>query len=185
MKLARHHFSPVASFAALAWTVASLRAQPAPQQPVPDARDLKTAVGFALENNFSIRQARERIRQQEGVVVEVSARQTPNVAASGVYQQNDKSIATSFPVSDRSWQISLTASQVLFAGGGVRSSIKSSQLAREAAVLDLQAAINDALLSVRTGFYNVLLAREKITVQEKNLELLLSQLKTTTDRYDA
>ena len=40
-----------------------LRAAPAPQQPVPDQLDLKTAVGFAVENNFAIRQARERIRQ--------------------------------------------------------------------------------------------------------------------------
>ena len=162
-----------------------LTAAPAPQQPVPDQLDLKTAVVFALENNFAIRQARERIRQQDGVVVEVSARQIPTVAANAAYQLNDKALSTTFPASDQSWQISLTASQVLYAGGGVRSSIKSTQLAREAAVLDLQATINDALLGVRTAFYNVLLAREKIKVQESNLELLQQQLKTTTDRFDA
>jgi outer membrane protein TolC len=182
MKLARHHFTPVA---ALTLAVASLSAQPAPQQPVPEQLDLKTAIGFALENNFAIRQARERIKQQEGVVIEVSGRQIPNVAATASYQDNQKAITQQAPPTDRYWTISLTASQVLYAGGGVRSSIKSSQLVREAAVLDLQSSINDALLQVRTSFYNVLLAREKITVQEKNLELLQSQLKTTTDRYDA
>jgi outer membrane protein len=184
MKFARSSFSPVTSLA-LALTCVTLRAAPAPQQPVPDTLDLKTAIGFALENNFSIRQARERIRQQEGVVVEVSAREIPNVSASGVYQRNDNAISSSFPASDRAWQISLTATQVIYAGGGVRSAIKSSKLAREAAMLDLTAAINDALLSVRTGFYSVLLAREKIKVQESNLELLQQQLKTTTDRFDA
>ena len=182
MKLARHHLSPVAAFAL---SLASLSAAPAPQQPVPDELDLKTAIGFAVENNFAIRQARERIRQQEGVVIEVTARQIPNVAANAAYQHNDTNISTSFPASDRAWQISLTASQTLFAGGGVRSSIKSSQLTREAALLDLQSTINDALLQVRTSFYNVLLAREKITVQEQNLKLLQEQLKTTTDRFDA
>ena len=182
MKLARHHLTPIAI---LALARPSLRAAPAPQQPVPDQLDLKTAVVFALENNFAIRQARERIRQQDGVVVEVSARQIPTVAANAAYQLNDKALSTTFPASDQSWQISLTASQVLYAGGGVRSSIKSTQLAREAAVLDLQATINDALLGVRTAFYNVLLAREKIKVQESNLELLQQQLKTTTDRFDA
>src|SRR6185295_3320215 len=35
------------------------------------------------------------------------------------------------------------------------------------------------------GFYSVLLARERIKVQESNLELLQQQLKTATDRYDA
>ena len=166
-------------------TAAIVTAQPAPQIPVPDSLDLKTAISFGLENNFAIRQARERIKQQEGVVIEVTAREIPNVAATGSYQNNSLAITQQSPASDRYWTISLTASQVLYAGGGVRSTIKSSQLAREAAVLDLQSTINDALLLVRTSFYNVLLAREKITVQEQNLELLQQQLKTTTDRYDA
>jgi outer membrane protein TolC len=74
---------------------------------------------------------------------------------------------------------------VLYAGGGVNASVRSSQLVRESAVLDLQATINDALLVVRTNYYGVLLAREKITVQEKNLELLQEQLKTATDRFNA
>lgn len=157
---------------------------PAPA-PMPDSLDLATAIGFALENNFAIRQARERIRQQEGVVVEVSARQIPNVAADAVYQMNDKSISQSFPSSDRAWQINLTASQVLYAGGGVRSAVRSAKLAREAAMLDLQAVINDSLLQVRTAFYTALLANEKIKVQESNLQLLQEQLKTATDRFEA
>jgi outer membrane protein TolC len=171
---------------ALALTCTALAA-PAqqPQQPVPDSLDLPTAIRFALENNFAIRQAKERIRQQEGVVLEVTARAIPNVSANGAYQINDKEISQTFPPGDRSWQINVTASQVLFAGGGVRSAVRSSKLAREAAILDLQSAINDALLQVRTAFYNVLLAREKIKVQESNLELLQSQLKTATDRYRA
>lgn len=188
MKFARHQFSPVRPLAALvlaAASLASLRAQPAPQQPVPDTLDLKTAIVFALENNFAIRQARERIKQQEGVVVEVAAREIPNVAATGVYQRNDTDIGQSFPPSDRTWQINLNATQVLYAGGGVRSAVKSSKLARDAAMLDLQAVINDALLQVRTAFYSVLLAREQIKVQESNLDLLQQQLKTATDRYEA
>jgi outer membrane protein len=190
----RCHFSPVRRrFAALVLAVVPLvgpavtrtRAQPAPQQPVPDTLDLRTAVRFALENNFAIRQARERIKQQEGVVIEVSSREIPNVSADGVYQRNDADISPGFPASDRAWQINLTASQVLYAGGGVRSAVRGSKLTREAAILDLQAVINDALLQVRTGFYNVLLAREKIKVQESNLELLTQELKTTSDRFQA
>ena len=186
MNLARHHFTPVAPLAALALGLASLQAaEPTPQQPVPDQLDLPTSIRFALDNNFAIRQARERIKQQEGVVVEVSARQIPTVAASAQYQLNDKDISQSFPAGSTSWGVSLTATQVVYSGGSVRSSVKSSSLAKEAAILDMQSAINDALLSVRTAFYNVLLAREKITVQEKNLELLKEQLKTTTDRFSA
>lgn len=202
MKFVRNHFSPVrigainrshrrrrasilAACALFALHVGSGRAAPAPEQPVPDTLDLKTAIAFALENNFAIRQAKERIRQQEGVLLEVSARQIPNVGADGAYQVNERDISQAFPPGDRAWQINITASQVLFAGGAVRSSIRSSRLARDAAILELQATINDTLLQVRTAFYNVLLAREQIKVQESNLELLQSQLKTATDRYRA
>lgn len=186
MKLARSHFSPVAvSLAAVALSCAVAQAQPKPQQPVPDTLDLPTSIAFALENNFSIRQARERIRQQDGVVIEVSARTIPAVAADAVYQRNDREISGGFPASDRTWQIGLTASQVIYAGGAVTSAVKGTKLVREAALLDLQTAINEALLQVRTSFYRVLLAREQIKVQESNLELLQQQLKNSTDRFNA
>jgi outer membrane protein len=185
MKTARPSFPSFAVLlAALSLAGLLARAGAAPV-PVPDTLDLKTAIRFALENNFSIQQARERIRQQDGVLIEVSAREIPAVGASALYQRNDSEISSGFPASNQSWQISLTASQVIYAGGGVRSAVKSTKLAREAAVLDLQAVINEALLQVRTSFYSVLLAREQIKVQESNLELLQQQLKTATDRYDA
>lgn len=186
MKLVRSYFSPVTSLALLALGSAPLRAADmGAQQAVPDQLDLKTSVRYALDNNFAIRQARERIKEQEGVIIEVSAREIPNVAASGSVQANSRKITQTNPPSDSYWTLSLTASQVLYAGGGVRSAVRSSKLARDAAVLDLQDVINNALLQVRTDFYNVLLTREKITVQEKNLKLLEEQLKTTNDRFTA
>lgn len=183
MKYARRFVS--LALITLALTSGSVLAAPAPQQPVPDQLDLKTAIGFAIENNFAIRQARERIRQQEGVLVEIRARQLPNVASTAAYQLNEKSISQSVPASDQAWSVSLVASQALFAGGGIHSSVKSARLTREAALLDLKSVINDALLSVRTAFYWVLLTREQIKVQESNLELLQQQLKTTNDRFEA
>jgi len=160
-------------------------AQPTPAQVIPETLDLPTALRFAVDNNFSIRQARERIKQQEGVVVEVKARSIPNVSAAGSYQLNDETISQSFPASDRTWNLSLTATQSLFSGGGVRSSVKSTELSREAALLELKGVVNDALLDVRVKFFDILLAREKIKVQESNAELLRQQLKNATDRFEA
>ncbi len=183
MKPARHPLVTAAAFALLAPVFTALRAEPAPA--VPDQLDLKAAIGFAIGNNFAIRQARERIKQQEGVVTQVTAQQLPTVAANGSYQRNSTEISQTYPQSDRYWTVTVIATQTLYAGGGVRSSIRSSDLAREAAVLDLKSVINDALLSVRTAFYSVLLDREKITVQEKNVELLQQQLKDVSNRFEA
>ena len=175
--------------AALPFLAGAAIAQTAPVQTVPDTLDLRTAIQFALDNNFAIRQAKERIKQQQGVIVEVTSRAIPNAGVNSSYSDVDKRLVSSpfssITPSTQNWAIALNVSQNLFAGGGITSSIRSARLTRAAAVLDLQSTINDALLQVRTAFYNVLLAREKIKVQESNLELLQSQLKTATDRYRA
>ncbi len=208
MKFAQSSFSPVAGAGVqmaarrsqlrrlvklgvvLPLVVGSAFAQSAPPpQTVPDTLDLRTAIQFALDNNFAIKQAKERIKQQQGVVVEVTSRAIPNAGVGSNYSDVQRRLIASpfstFTTSSENWAIALNVTQNLFAGGAIKSGIKSAKLARDAAVLDLQSTINDALLGVRTAFYDVLLAREKIKVQESNLELLQSQLKTATDRYRA
>jgi outer membrane protein len=181
--------NPARRFLLLALLVSAagsrLPAAPAPQQPVPDQLDLKSAVGFAIENNFAIRQARERIRQQDGVLIEVSARRIPSVAAAGSVQGNSDALSQSFPASDRSWNLSVTATQNLYSGGAVRSGVAGARLGREAALLDLKSVIQDSILNVRIAFFRVLLAGEKIKVQEQNVTLLQQELKNASDRFDA
>jgi outer membrane protein TolC len=155
------------------------------EQPESTALDLKGTVAFALENNFTIRQARERIKQQEGVEIQVRARQIPNVSAAGSYTGNSREISSYSVAPEAAWSIGLQARQVLYAGGGVRSSVKSAQLAREAAMLELEGVINQQLLLVRIQFYAVLLAKEQIKVQENNVNLFEQQLKDAKNRFEA
>ena len=184
MNMFRSRFTIAALAALLA--VAALGAAPNPAQTIPDELDLKTALAFALDNNFAIRQARERIRQQDGVVVEVRAAEIPNVTGTGLYSRNDTALSgSSFGASDRNWTYSVRATQLLFAAGGAKANVQSQQIAREAAVLAMQAAINDALFGVRTQFYTVLVDRERIKVQEQNIELLKRQLQDVKNRYEA
>lgn len=162
--------------------------QPDPDYMVPDELTLNYALAFALDNNFAIRQAKERIRQQEGVVLEVSARSIPSLAVNSTYNGNGRGLTQSFsasvPVNTRSWTLGIAATQVLYAGGAVRAGIAGANSARAAAISELQAVINDALLDVRTKFYAVLLARERIRVQEQNAELLRRQLDDVKNRYE-
>ena len=151
----------------------------------PKRLDLTEAIAYALAHNYAIQQARERIRQQQGVEITVRARTIPNVGAGGSYTGNSKAISTYYGAQDQAWAINIQARQVLYAGGGVQASVRSARLAREAAELDLQGVINQQLLGVRTQFYAVLLAKEKITVQEQNVQLLEEQLKDTQNRLNA
>jgi len=157
--------------------------KPDPDFAVPAALDLPYALAFALDNNFAIRQAKERIREQEGVVLEVRSARIPNVSASAVYQRNEREIGSAGD--DRTWSFDITARQTLFAGGGVTAGVRSQQYALDAAILALRAIVNDALLEVRTRFYTVLVNRQKIKVQEQNVELIERQLQDVRNRYEA
>jgi outer membrane protein len=157
--------------------------KPDPTYDVPPELTLNYALAFALDNSFAIRQAQERIRQQDGVIVEVQSARTPTVSAAANYQRNDEELSGSGE--DRNWGVSITARQIVYAGGGVSASIRNQQLAREAAVLALQSVIDDTLLQVRSQFYTVLVNRERIKVQEQNVELLQRQLQDVKNRFDA
>lgn len=155
---------------------------------------LERALAEALENNFAIRQARERIRQQEGVVTQVTAAALPGVSATGSYQRSSTqtilSSATSggaapvFAPSGRYWRMAITARQNLYAGGGIRAAVNAATLSRDAATLQLKATISEALLDVRLKFYAILLARAQISVEEQNLAVLERQLRDVSVRFE-
>ena len=160
---------------------------PAPTPPIPDTLDLKTAVGYALEHNFTILQAQERIREQEGLIVTVTAQALPNASLAASYSRNQDSLQQigTTTASDQYWSIALQVRQTLYAGGGISAALDAQRLVRASALLDLKATINTALLDVRTKFYSVLFAREQIKVQEESVELLQQQLKDAKNRFDA
>ena len=157
-------------------------AQAAP--PIPDTLDLETSIRYAVDNNYAIRQARERIREQEGLIVEVGGRVLPNVSLTSLYSRDADSL-TPAGNSDQYWQIALQVRQLLYSGGGVKAALDAQRFVRESALLDLQTVINDQLLAVRTNFYNVLFAREQIGVAEENVALLEEQLATARNRFEA
>jgi outer membrane protein TolC len=157
----------------------------ASQAAVPSPLDLRAAIGYALEHNYAILQAREAIRLQEGVVIQVSSQAIPNLGALGEWARNEASISSIYPPATSLWTVQLKATQTLYAGGGVQSAIKGAKLTRDAAALDLQTAIDTALLDVRTKFYNVVLARDKIRVEEENVKLYEHQLEDTKNQFES
>jgi outer membrane protein len=152
---------------------------------VPSPLDLKGAIGYALDHSFPILQSRETIRMQEGLIVQVRGQEIPNVSSQGQYQKNEPSISQSYPQTNSLWSVELKATQNLFAGGGIQSTIKNAKLSRDAAAYDLQTTIDSTLLDVRTKFYSVILAREKIRVEEENVKLYQHQLDDTKNQFES
>ena len=156
-----------------------------PMGTLPARLDLPSAIRYALDHNYAILEAREQIRLQEGVILQVGGQRIPNLAATGGYQRNAAAISQTEPPSTSLWTIEAKATQLIYAGGAVDAAVKGARLGRDAARFDLQAVIDAALLEVRTRFYAVLLAREQVGVQEENVRLAERQLQDTQNQFHA
>ncbi|HZZ59477.1 MAG TPA: TolC family protein [Opitutaceae bacterium] len=152
---------------------------------LPSPLDLNAAIRYALDHNYSILQARQQVQIQEGMVTQVVGQALPNLGANGSYGRNDATVSETFPQSTDTWIAQVKLTQLVFAGGGVHAAIESARLNRAAARADLQAAIDTALLDVRTKFYNVILTREQVQVQEDNIRLYQRELSDTRNQFQA
>ena len=152
---------------------------------VPPNLDLETSLALALQHNYAIRQARAFYTQNLGAVMTSESGRLPTVTAFGGYTQIDPTLVSVPGSSDNSWQAGIQASQVLYSGGAVSSSIKSSRLSRDAAELGFAEAVQSALLQVRVRWFDVLLAREQVGVQEQSIVLLEEELANARSRVNA
>lgn len=174
-----------AAVLAACWLAAAIGAPGRAQTPdVPATLDLPTAITFAVDNNFAIRQARERIREQEGLITTVKAQVLPNATLNSSYSVQADELAGNNS-SGQNWVVNLQVRQLLYSGGGVSAALDAQRLVRESALLDLQTVIHNELFGVRIRFYDLLLAREQIEVQEQNVRLLEEQLQTARNRFEA
>ena len=174
----------IPSLLLFAAAVATAFAAPDAAQPVPERIDLTGALRYAQENNFSIRQARERLNQTEGALLSARAGYLPSASADASYQRTADQI-TSPGFDNENWSGTASVNQTVFAGGAVMAGVRAARAARDAAQYELQAVTNTVLTGVRVGFYNVLRAQETIKVREQALALLEEELKNARNRYDA
>ena len=86
---------------------------------------------------------------------------------------------------DKSWTVSITAKQVLYAGGQVRAAIRIAKFTEDSSYFQLRDTVDRIISQTRAQFYDVLLTRALITVQEESVQLLSDQLKDQQNRLDA
>ncbi|MEI8234957.1 MAG: TolC family protein [Verrucomicrobiota bacterium] len=86
-------------------------------------------------------------------------------------------------VQDKTWQITVQATQLLYSGGRVTASLRMAKLSRDSAGLMLCDTINTIIADVRSQFYQVLATRALITVQEESVAYLDAQWKDQKKRY--
>ena len=91
---------------------------------------------------------------------------------------------TSSGLTDYSYNLRITASQLLY-NGSVIPAIRGAGSAADASLYGLRDTIDRVIALVRQQFYQVILNKELIGVQEESVRLLESQLKDQQNRFEA
>ena len=166
---------------------------------------LNDAILMALQRNPTIQIARQEIERTKGLYIQMRAEALPQIAMTGSFQDIDphlqvnhglstETAATPTPVptatpvggtgnslnsfnaAERSYNVKIQATQVLFAGGRIISQIRAADFTRDSSYYSFRNAIDIVVATVRQQFYQVLLNRALIGVQEESVKLLKSQL---------
>ena len=155
---------------------------------------LDEAILTALQRNPDIQRARQEIERAKGVYLELRADILPRLDALATVQNTDPQLGVvstgtggggGVSAVPTSYNLSLQATQIVFAGGRVVSQIRGADFQRDSAYFAFRNSIDLVIATVRQQFYQVLLNRALIGVQEESVKLLQSQLQDQQNRFEA
>lgn len=165
------------------------------------------AVLTALQRNATILTALEEIKRSKGVIIEIRAQALPHITPNATYEWVDPNLSgrtfssggfgggnagllaptpspTPVQGSDVSYNIRVTGTQLIF-NGTTWPAIRGTFFQRDSAYFALRNTVDQVISTVKQQFYQVLLNRELIVVQEDSVRLLENQLKDQENRFEA
>ena len=169
---------------------------------------LNEAILTALRQNPTIQIARQEIERTKGLYIQMRAEALPQIGSTGTFQDTDPHIlvnhggpanattptptpggtpgaTSSFNGIERQYNVRIQATQVIFAGGRIIAQIRAADFTRDGSYYSFRNAIDQIVATVRQQFYQILLNRELISVQEQSVNLLKSQLQDQQNRFEA
>jgi len=173
--------------------------------------NLDQAILTALERNPDILKAKQEIERSKGLVIEVRAQALPHITPNAELQWRDPSLRGgasfsttggtgggigggtggtgggtlgSFQQSDISYAIRVTGTQLIF-NGTTLPAIRGTFFQRDSAYFGFRNILDQVIATVKTQFYQVVVNKALIGVQEESVHLLESQLKDQQNRFEA
>jgi outer membrane protein TolC len=159
---------------------------------------LDLAIQTALQQNPAILTARQEIRRTKGVFIQVLSQALPHITATDQFQRTDPrlgrggSISTggvvggtsTVSLTDNTYFLRVQTTQLIFSGS-VFPSIRGADFQHDSAFFSFRNVIDQTITTVRQEFYQVILNKALIGVQEESVRLLESQLKDQQNRFEA
>src|SRR6266487_701129 len=169
---------------------------------------LDQAIITSLQQNPDILRAKQEIERTKGVVLEIGAQALPLITPRADLTWTDPKLGgssfssttggtdltgggtggggsgTSTSRTDTAYAIRITGTQLVFNYSTFRA-IRGTFFQRDSAYFAFRNTVDQVIATVKTQFYQVILNRALITVQEEAVHLLESQLKDQQNRFEA
>lgn len=160
---------------------------PTPKPALPKSMSLDDCVRLSLAQNPNILAAESQIEATQGQIISIRAQALPHLSLTSFYNQNSKELLadTNGAAQEKTWDIAIQATQLVYSGGQVSAAIKIAKLTNTSSIYSLRNTIDLVILAVRQEFYELLLNRALIKVQEESVQVLQSQLKDQQNRFAA
>jgi outer membrane protein TolC len=179
------------------------------------ALTLDEAVQIGIKQNPNILRQVQELKRNKGLVYQAQARLLPQVTGSVSYAQEDRGLVSNssggsrvnidllgvqagqpvaIPLSSllssqqqatENWTVQIQVTQLLYDGGATIASRRAARINEDAAYYTLRDTIDSTVETVRTQFYQILLDKALIQVQEESVNLLQSQLEDQKSRFEA
>jgi outer membrane protein TolC len=133
--------------------------------------------------------------QEDPGLVRTSTGRVPNIDLIGITPgPGGTSIPVTIPLSQllsgqqvqtESWLVQIQVSQLLYDGGATIAARRAARINEDGAYYTLRDTIDSTVETIRTQFYQILLNKALIQVQEESVNLLQSQLEDQKSRFEA
>jgi outer membrane protein len=158
--------------------------QPAPTYSMDDCLQL------ALDRNPDILRAQHDIERTQGLVISAKATLYPHAGVSGRIEERDddlfnQGIDPNIQRFRDFWVVQLQVVQSLYSGGVNRQQIAIAKLSHEAALIQLQATIDNVLEQVKTTVYAVVIDEAQLGAENQTIKLLQEEGTRQKDLFDA
>lgn len=148
------------------------------------ADDLREALVLAYNTNPNLQAARAAQRAVDESVPIARSASLPSLSGTASFTELMKQSTPNVASPDRVLGASATLGMPLYAGGGIRNSIRAAKTRVEAGQADLRGAETGVFSAVVAAYMDVILAEAVVKLNRGNVGVLEVNLQATQDRFE-
>ncbi|MFT3729384.1 MAG: TolC family outer membrane protein [Terricaulis sp.] len=152
---------------------------------VPQGDTLSEAMLSAVQTNPTLAASRQRLNATKQALPQAWSEALPQIDLSAGAGMSDTDHTQPDPPSTRTWNASLSGSQLLFASGRIIGTTRAAAAEIRGAVADYDQSLQQLLLDVTSAYADVLQAKANVDAQQTTEENLTTLYRYARAQFDA